>query len=267
MLALIAGQGALPALVFDHLEEKPLIAELEGHPAEIANVEPVRFRVEQLGTFLETLKTRGVTEVCFAGKVARPKLDPSAIDAATMPYVPRIVAAIQAGDDGALRTVLEIFEEAGFIIQAVHDVLPQLLPEAGLYSDNTPSDRDVNDAARGQAIITALSAVDTGQSCVVAAGQALSIEALGGTDWMLGTLSDGRRPVGPDGGILFKAAKVDQDRRVDLPVVGPDTLRAAAMAGLSGVVIESGSVMVLDLPQVQALANELGLFFWVRERA
>ncbi|MGR3662123.1 MAG: LpxI family protein [Paracoccaceae bacterium] len=270
MLALIAGQGALPALLYQHLGRSgmvPVVAELAGFEASIPEVQPIGFRVEQLGTLLEDLKDLKVTEVCFAGRIARPRLDPAAIDAKTMPFVARIVAAIQAGDDGALRVVLAIFEEAGFKIRAVQDVMPELLPDSAIYTKISPGERDAQDAERGAAIITALSSIDTGQSCVVAAGQALAIEALGGTDWMLHSLGDGRRPDGPTGGILYKAAKQGQDRRVDLPVVGPETVTAAKMAGLSGIVVEAGSVMVLDLESVQALADQHGLFFWVREKA
>jgi DUF1009 family protein len=64
--------------------------------------------------------------------------------------------------------------------------------------------------------------------------------------------------------VFYKAAKSGQDRRIDLPTIGPDTLRAAAAAGLGGVVLEAGSVICLDLDRMQRLAQELGLFLWAR---
>ena len=70
----------------------------------------------------------------------------------------------------------------------------------------------------------------------------------------------------PDGqgGVFYKAAKPGQDRRVDLPVIGASTLEAAHKAGLEGVIIEAGGVMVRELEAVCRLADELGLFFQVR---
>ncbi|MFN3577832.1 MAG: UDP-2,3-diacylglucosamine diphosphatase LpxI domain-containing protein, partial [Tabrizicola sp.] len=65
-------------------------------------------------------------------------------------------------------------------------------------------------------------------------------------------------------GVFYKAAKPGQDRRVDLPTLGPDTLRGAAAAGLAGVAFEAGSVICLDLPEMRRLAGELGLFLWAR---
>lgn len=266
MLALIAGQGRLPAVLYAWLAEQgapPHVAELLDFPADIPGVSPEVFRVEHLGSFLNALRGTGVTEVCFAGSIARPALDPSAIDADTMPLVPQMMAALAAGDDGALRAVLSIFEEAGLAVRAAHEILPDLLPKAGVLTGQAPTDRDRSDAARGAAIVAAMGAADTGQACVVAAGQALAIEALGGTDWMLGSLAGGRRPKGPDGGILFKSAKPHQDRRVDLPVIGPDTVRNAKLAGLSGIVIPKSDVMILDQAETIAEADRLGLFLWV----
>lgn len=270
MLALFAGQGRLPVVLLHHLnasDQTPFVAELAGFPSEISDFPTHSFRVEHLGSLLSTLKDQGVNEVCFAGAIGRPKLDPSAIDAATMPLVPRMMAALSTGDDGALRAVLDIFEEAGFTIRAAHEILPDLLPKAGIYGATKPTERDETDAKRATQIIAAMGEVDVGQACVVAAGQALAIETLGGTDWMLSTLAGDKRPNGPPGGILAKAAKPGQDRRVDLPTIGPDTISRAADAGLSGVVIEHQSVMVLDFEQTLSDATARNMFLWVREPA
>ncbi|MBD3679293.1 MAG: UDP-2,3-diacylglucosamine diphosphatase LpxI [Rhodobacteraceae bacterium] len=268
MLALIAGEGRLPVLLAEHLAAQGRafqLCELEGFPAENpTGAEVIRFRVERLGSFLSTLKKRGVTEVCFAGRVQRPKLDPKKVDLATMPLVPRMLSAIKAGDDGALRQVIAIFEGAGLSVIGAHDILPDLLPPVGNLTSQRPDDRARKDATRGAAIVAAMGVADVGQSCVVAAGQALAIEALPGTDRMLAALAADRDGL-PDGGIFFKAPKPSQDRRVDLPVIGPATIRAAAKARLTGVVIEAGGVMVLDRDDTVAAAEEAGLFLWVRE--
>jgi len=192
MLALVAGEGALPGVVLEALDVGGVayrLCEMEGHPCAARGDRPVtRFRVETLGSFIADLKQGGVSEICFAGRVARPRLDPSAIDAATMPLVPRMMAALQAGDDGALRLVLGFFEEAGITIRAAHELVADLLPSAGVRGAIHPNTKDKKDAVRGVEIIGAMAKVDVGQACVVAGGQALAIEAIGGTDWMLRSL-------------------------------------------------------------------------------
>ncbi|MEM0949467.1 MAG: UDP-2,3-diacylglucosamine diphosphatase LpxI [Pseudomonadota bacterium] len=261
MLALIAGEGALPGHLYAQAG-MPLVCEIEGFPSGLPDA--LVFRLETLGSLLEGLNARGVTKVCFAGAIRRPPIDPARIDAATLPLVPRIMEALQTGDDGALRTAVAIFEEAGFQVQGAHEIAPELVPDPGVLTTAEPGDRDRADAARAQTIQQALSAADIGQACVVAAGQALAVETLGGTDWMLDTLSTERRPAGPSGGVLFKAPKDGQDMRVDMPVIGPATVTGAASAGLSGIAIPAGGVMILDRDRTIASCEAAGLFLWVQ---
>ncbi len=267
MLAIIAGEGSLPGVLHAHLKARgaaPLVLELDGFPAKIEDVTPIQFRVEHLGTVLADLRARGVTDLCLAGRVRRPRLDLAAVDAATEPFVPGIIAAIEGGDDGALREVLFIIEEFGFTLRAAQDVMPELLPPEGVLTHAQPSPRDEEDAARAAGIVAVLGQVDIGQGCIIAAGQALAVETLGGTDWMLASIAGKRRPPGPKGGILFKAPKPGQDRRADLPVIGPDTVRGVKAAKLSGIVIEAEGVMALDREALVAACDAAGVFLWVR---
>lgn len=261
MLAVIAGSGALPAEVAARAPGRPLICAMAGAEPDMVDPE-VTFRFEQLGTFLERLKAADVTEICMAGAVRRPQIDPSAIDAATMPLVPVLQAALAAGDDGALRAVIGIFEQAGFAVRAAHEVAPDLLMAAGVPTKVQPGELDKTDAERGAEIVAAMCAADIGQSCAVRKRQAIAVENLFGTDWMLKALQ--QRPDG-QGGLLFKAPKPAQDRRADLPTIGVETVEAAARAGLSGIVLEAGGVIVLDQDAVIAACDRLGLFLWLRE--
>lgn len=259
MLALVAGRGGLPKRMLAKLKDRPLVCALEGYAPDLSGV--VTFRIETLGSFIAMLKERGVTQVCFAGQVQRPALDASLIDPATLPLVPRMMAALQQGDDAALRIVLTFFEDAGIEVVAAHTLLPDLLPPEGVLSAVKPNDTDRADAEKGLAVLKAISAADIGQGCVVARSQVLAVEAQPGTDFMLSSLAVLERS---RGGVFVKAPKQGQDLRVDLPTIGPDTIRLAAQAGLSGIVLQAGGVQVLELPLCIASANDTGLFLWVR---
>jgi DUF1009 family protein len=261
MLALIAGTGALPGELAARLDVPPLVCALEGFGPDTLTVD-VTFRLETLGSLLAVLRDNGVTQLCMAGAIGRPRIDPTAIDAATMPLAPLIQQAMASGDDGALRAAITIFEQAGLSVSGAHEIAPDLLPVPGCPSVVQPGGIDRTDAVRGALIVAAMSAADIGQACVVQRAQALAVEGAFGTDWMLRSLTT--RP-DAGGGLLFKAPKPGQDRRVDLPTIGPDTITAACAAGLTGVVIEAGGVMVLDQPAVLAECDRLGLFLWVRE--
>ena len=141
--------------------------------------------------------------------------------------------------------------------------MPALLPEAGSLTERKP-DRDwAEEAICAQSALAAMGEADIGQSCVVHRGQVLALEGSFGTDWMLNSLA--RRP-DDGGGIFFKAPKPTQDRRIDLPVIGPETVARAATAKLEGLVIEHGGVIVLDRNATVSAADKAGLFLWVRRR-
>lgn len=264
--AIIAGQGRLPAALAAEMAEVPLVAAMDGFaPNGLAT--DLSFRVERLVPFLRALERDGIGQVIFAGAVTRPRLDPALLDEGTAALLPRLMQAMAAGDDATLRAVIEVFEEFGFQVVGVEDVAPALLPGAGVLA-GTVSARDTGDAERAAAIVAALGKVDVGQGAVVAQGLCLGVEALPGTDALLAQVAGigGLRPDPARGrGVFYKAAKPGQDRRIDLPTIGPDTLRAVAGAGLGGVVFQAGSVICLDLPEMKRLAGELGLFLWARE--
>lgn len=263
MLALIAGTGALPGEVVARLDTRPLICALEGFEPDDLTPDLV-FPLEQLGSFIAQIKARGVTEICMAGAVRRPPVDPARIDAQTMPLVPILQKAIMSGDDGALRAIIGIFEDAGMTVRAAHEIAPEILPPLGRLTQAQPSDGDLGDADRAAGILRAMGSADIGQACVVLKGQALAVEGIFGTAWMLQSLT--QRP-DAGGGILFKGPKPDQDRRADMPAIGPDTVTDAVSAGLTGIVIEKGGVIVLDRARVVAECDRLGIFLLVRERA
>ena len=262
-VALIAGQGRLPPLLAARLED-PLVAALAGFAPEGLAAQP--FRLERLVPFMDHLADQGVQSVCLAGAVRRPRLDPELFDPRTASLVPRILAAMQSGDDAALREVLALFEEAGFRILAATDIAPDLLAPPGvLVGEPSPADRA--DAARAAAIVAALGAQDLGQGAVVEQGLCLAVETLPGTDAMLdfAALHQAMRPDPRGGrGVLYKAPKPGQDHRIDLPAIGPDTVRRAARAGLAGIGWEAGGVMLLDRDSAMAEAQAAGLFLWSR---
>lgn len=262
-LALIAGRGSLPLALVHALPDRPYICSLDGFVPD--GVAPdLTFRLERLVPFLHHLGDQGITRVCFVGAVRRPRLDPSLFDAATAQLVPHLLAAFQSGDDATLRAILAVFEEHGLAVEGVEALAPQLLPSAGVLAGTLTPEAEA-DTARAATIVAALGAVDVGQGAVVADGLCLAVEALPGTDVMLAQVAGLPEALRPKRrGVIYKAAKPGQDRRVDLPTLGPETVRAVAAAGLAGLAFQAGSVICLALPQMQVEAAAAGLFLWAR---
>ncbi len=262
--AIIAGRGALPAAIARAMPDRPLVAAMEGYAPEGIAADQT-FRVERLMPFLAGLEDAGITQVVFAGAVHRPRLDPSMFDPATAQMVPRMLGAFREGDDGLLRTVIAIFEDAGFAVVGAQDVAPDLVPGEGVLC-GVPGEADTTDAARAAGIVAALGAVDVGQGAVVAQGLCLGVEALPGTDALLEFVARTGQRRDPKGarGVFYKAPKPGQDRRIDLPTLGVQTVALAAAAGLAGIVWEAGGVILLDRDAMVQAADAAGLFLWAR---
>lgn len=260
-IAVIAGQGVLARAVIAALDA-PLVYALDGFAPDGVDAAP--FRLERLVPFLDSLLDQDVSRVVFAGAIRRPRLDPELFDNRTAQLVPRIMMAMQSGDDGALRAVLDVFEDHGLSVVSVADVAPDLIPREGVLAGK-PSATDRRDAERAALILAALGPLDVGQGAVVAQGQCLAIETLPGTAAMLDFAArhgDLRPDLNDARGVFFKAPKPGQDMRIDLPTLGPDSVTQAAEAGLAGIAWAAGGVIVLDRAEAVRRAEAAGLFLW-----
>ena len=264
MIALIGSLDPLTALLATTLraQGRPHVICTLGHRTVLDPPpgDPVTFRVEHLGTLLHHLAQSGVRAVCFSGGIRRPQVDPGQIDARTAPLVPLLLAALRQGDDGALRTVIGIFEESGFAVLAAQEIVPELLPRPSVLTHHQPTPQHEADAARAESVHRIIAPADIGQGVIVRRGQVLAVEAQPGTDFMLRSVKGFA-----EGALFFKAPKLGQDRRADLPVIGPTTIERAQASKLSAIVIEAGGVMVMNREATIAAANEASLVLWVRE--
>ncbi|MDE0968896.1 MAG: UDP-2,3-diacylglucosamine diphosphatase LpxI [Octadecabacter sp.] len=262
-LALIAGLGGLPIVLAASLQKQGrslILCEMYGFVSKVTgDFHRIPFRFETLGTFLSALKKAGVTEVCMAGEIQRPKVDPSFIDAATMPLVPRLMAAMAKGDDGTLSAVVALFEEYGFSVVGAHDIAPELLPMPGFHTRVEPPDL-TNAITAAEVALIDMGQMDLGQALLLQGSEVIAREDGRGTAAMLKDLQTQGNGLGVT---LFKAPKPNQNMRVDMPLIGPDTAKQVVDAGLAGIVIPYGVVMVLDLPQIIITLDMHGLFLWV----
>jgi DUF1009 family protein len=259
-LALIAGRGRLPHDVAKAQEVPPLICGYEGMLPDMVEAE-LTYRLETLGTLLVALGERGVTQVCFCGAIDRPTLDPSKLDSETLPLVPLFQQALAAGDNGALQILMQIFEQTGFDVVGADELLPDLVAVGGVLSEAWPDAQMRRDAARGAKVLAGMAPLDIGQACVIGTEQVLGVEAIGGTDHLLSSLPAKARGMRA---ILCKGPKDGQIREIDMPTIGPATIEAAHAAGLVGVIVDAGDVIVLEAERCAALADEYGLVLWSR---
>ncbi len=262
-LGIIAGGGPFPGRVGAAAQAagRPVfIVALRGFadPAVIAPFPHADVRMGAGGEILSQLRRHGCKDVVLIGPVRRPSLADIRPDTEGARILARIGRAAFSGDDGLLAAVVRVLGEEGFRVLGAHEVLTDAVGAAGVLGCHGPDADASADIARGVAVTRALGAVDVGQGCVVQQGIVLAVEAIEGTDAMMARAAGLARP-GP-GGVLVKLVKPGQERRADLPTIGPATLRAAAASGLRGVAFEAGGTLLTDRAGCVEAADAAGLF-------
>jgi len=149
-------------------------------------------------------------------------------------------------------------ESEGFHVVSVDSILADALAPAGPLGTLRPDAEAEADITLGVKAALALGALDIGQAVVVQQGLVLGVEAIEGTDALIERCATLSRE-GP-GGVLVKGAKPGQERRADLPTVGPRTVTRAQAAGLRGIAVEAGATLLLDRDEMAATADRAGLF-------
>ncbi len=262
-LGIIAGGGNVPLRLARTATAagRPVhVVALEGFadPSSYAAWPHLACRLGAAGRMLDWLRGQGVVELVLSGQVKRPSFLTLRPDAGAMKLAARIGKRAMGGDDQLLAAVAAVLEEEGFRVLASQEVMGALLAPPGLLAGPAPDAVARLDIRRGIEVVRALGGVDVGQGAVVQQGMVLGVEAIEGTDALLARVA-GLKREGP-GGVLVKLVKPGQDRRVDLPTIGPATVAGAARAGLAGIAVETAGCIMAEREQLLAMAAEAGLF-------
>jgi UDP-2,3-diacylglucosamine hydrolase len=269
-LAILCGGGSFPGAVAEAVSRRgrrPVMFPIRGW-ADADVVERYAHHwlaIGQAGRFFRLARAEGCREAVFIGTMLRPAITQLRPDWYMLRLMPRIAAVFRGGDDRLLSGVAALFEEGGVRIVGVGEVAPDILVPLGRLAGQAPSARDDADIALGLKLIATLGSFDIGQAVVVADGHVVAVEASEGTDNMLLRVAqlrgEGRltKPLGV--GVLVKAPKPGQDRRFDLPAIGPRTIENVARAGLGGLAVTAGSAIVAEPDKVTAAAERAKIFF------
>jgi DUF1009 family protein len=262
-LGIIAGGGSFPAEVAAAARAAGrgvFILGLEGF-ADVTVLAPWPHEIQRLGAagrILAALRENGCQDLVMIGPVRRPSLLDMRPDTEGAKLLARVGRAIFAGDDGLLAAVMRVLTEEGFRVIGAHEIMREAVAPSGVLTRIAPDARAMADIHRGVQVARLLGSADVGQGCVVQQGLVLAVEAIEGTDAMLARAGALRRD--GIGGVLVKLVKPGQDKRADLPTIGPDTVRHAAAAGLRGVAFEARATILAEREACLAVADAAGLF-------
>jgi UDP-2,3-diacylglucosamine hydrolase len=268
-LALICGGGSLPLAVADYVAARGrgvLLIPLHGaaNPADFNERPHHWLYLGQTRKFARIARAAGCRDVVFIGSLVRPALWQIRPDLKTLMMMPRIAAAFRGGDDHLLSSIGRLIEQEGFRLLGAHEVAPEILMPERALGRVQPSERDRADIALGLDYLRAAGPYDVGQAVVVADKHVLAVEAAEGTDAMLARVAEmranGRVRAAAGSGVVVKAPKRGQDKRFDLPSIGPQTVEETARAGLAGIAVVAGSTIIAEPAKLAAAADYANIF-------
>ena len=263
-LGLIAGNGRFPFLVLD-------AARAMGHDVTIIALKEETFKdlndaatrakvdihwisIGELGTCLSLLKRAQVTHAVMAGQVKHTKIFAGGI-VPDVTFLSVLRKLPFRNTDGLIGAVAEVLRDHGIELLDSTALLGPLLARPGILTDRGPNEAEQKDLEFGYRMADAVAALDIGQTIAVKHLAVVAVEAMEGTDEVIGRAG---YLAGP-GVSIVKVAKPKQDMRFDVPVIGLATVQAMRVAGASALSVDAGRTLVFDGDAVRASADEGGI--------
>ena len=157
--------------------------------------------------------------------------------------------------DGLIGAVANVLREHGIELIDSTSLLTPLLAGAGVLTKRAPTEDEQQDFEFGYRMADAIAGLDIGQTIAVKHQAVVAVEAMEGTDEVIGRAG---HLAGP-GVRIVKVAKPKQDMRFDVPVVGFATIQAMRVAGATALSVDAGKTLMLDGDAVLASADEAGI--------
>jgi UDP-2,3-diacylglucosamine hydrolase len=261
-LAIIAGNGSIPFYLIEECNKigrEYCLIIIEGHGKELSEKYDPDYTVSlsKMGRAVKYVKNIGIKHILMVGGVKRPSLKNIIPDLWTAKFLTTISSKV-SGDNSVLSKLTKALEREGFIIVAPEEVLPNLICPKGTLGKVKPNQQNNEDISTGYRIAKIIGANDIGQSIIIENGLVIAVEASEGTDRMIKRSLNLKKE--KKAGVLIKVIKPMQDKRIDRPVIGIDTIKAVKKAGLDGIALESNEILILNYSDVILYADEEGLF-------
>ena len=270
-VGLVAGWGRFPIIVAETLKAQGravYCVGLENHADPVLQTICDGFvtsGVARIGQHIRYFRRQGVTHATLAGKVFKEKVlfgrwgwlslwpDWRTVRAAFPVFV---LGRRDRRDDTLLSMAVQEYAKDGIVMAPATDLAPQLLAREGLLTRRGPSASQLQDIDFGWTLAKELGRLDVGQSVTVKGRAVIAVEAVEGTDACIRRSGELCRQ---GGFTIVKVAKPQQDMRFDVPTIGVGTIETMLAARASVLAIEAGKTIIVDEPEVIALADEHGL--------
>jgi DUF1009 family protein len=260
-LGLIAGKGIYPRLVLESARRQGVgvfVAAFEGETApELASSGDQHewMRLGQLGKLINFFKKHQVKQAMMAGQITPGRLFDLRPDFKALFLLAKLK---KRNAETLFGAVADELAANGIELLPATTYLEDCLAGEGLLAGPKPGRTFFSDLEIGWPVAKMNSDLDVGQSVVLKKGTILAVEGYDGTN---ATIRRGGE-LGKGAALLIKVSKPGQDMRFDVPVIGPDTIRICAEAGVTSIVVEAKKTLLLVPEEIRQLAHTHHVTLW-----
>lgn len=255
-IAVIAGAGSFPRIAAQAIRKqghRVVIIGLKGWvDAGLASQADAyeEVAVGEVSRLLKALKSHQVSQAILAGKVTkRVLLDPAVI------FDFEAVKILSQAQDRSVPALLKAISgrlaAEGVTLLDSSEFLKDSLCPLGVLTARRPTQKEDEDIRVGLSVAAALASLDVGQAVIVKERVVIAVEALEGTDAAIRRAHE----LAGSGLVVVKTTAPGHDRRLDLPVVGVDTISLLKACGVACLAVEAQMTLLLDRTAVVSEAN------------
>jgi UDP-2,3-diacylglucosamine hydrolase len=208
----------------------------------------------ELSRLIEICKSEGIGQIMMAGQVKHAKIFSSIRPDWRLLKV--LAALPRKNTDSLIGAVQKVLLDEGIELVDSTLLLKPLLAPAGIITKRKPDSGERRDIEYGRRIAHALATFDIGQSVAIADRACVALEAMEGTDAMLGRaagLVNGKRLT------LVKSSSRRRHLLFDVPVIGPGTVETMIETGTTALAVDAGRTLMLDKDEMLIKANAASL--------
>jgi UDP-2,3-diacylglucosamine hydrolase len=256
---LILGEGELVEELITKIEKRPqkyFAVYINNNPKHKLKNNEICVPIGKVGKIINFLEKNKVNKIIFTGAVEKPILSKLTVDFQGAILLTRIIKNKLFGDDNILSNVISYIEEKGFIVISICEILTDL-QYTNDYQNNQKSTEIIqNDINIGRNILNKISEFDIGQSIIVQYGKIIAIEAAEGTDNLIKRSMKYIDVNHKSPAILIKSPKKNQDLRIDIPTIGPNTIQNMIYANIKCLAIDRRNLLIVKKQETYKLAKE-----------
>jgi len=259
-IGIIAGAGELPEIIAKDAKErgyKVTTVAFENLASEEINKfsdEIKWLNVGKFGELINTFKSCNVKEAIMAGKVHKSLLYKSKVTP-DMRAVKLLFSLKDRSDDAILNAITRELEREGIHIVDTVAFSPHLITPEGVLTKMKVTKDEWKDIEFGWKIAKEIGRLDIGQTVVVKGQAVMAVEAIEGTDE---TILRGGKWAG-EGAVIVKVSKPHQDMRLDVPVIGLNTLKAMIKVRARVLAIEAQKSIIINRERLIKEAESAGI--------